>query len=210
MERVRRRIFCGLAACALAGGAMTAAAPAASGASTACGSACFTFWAEEYGTTYVMAVPAADYEQGSVVTLGAEGNHSSEDFQSEYAGTTTQFYQDGIIGPTLAETWPGAAMYEYQFTPGGKQSSLCVGTATAAADGTGLILQPCGVNDLTLWMPLTSQESDGYEPLVAGSDNRATSPYVMTTSRFEGQLGTYELASPPTTGTMWAKISGVL
>jgi hypothetical protein len=32
----------------------------------------------------------------------------------------------------------------------------------------------------------------------------------MTTSRFEGQLGTYELQSPPTTGTMWAKISGVL
>src|SRR5271170_2070048 len=83
MERVRRRIFCCLAACALAGGAMTAAVPAASGASTACGSACFTFWAEEYGLTYVMAVPASSYQQGSIVSLGAYGNHTSEDFESE-------------------------------------------------------------------------------------------------------------------------------
>jgi hypothetical protein len=59
-------------------------------------------------------------------------------------------------------------------------------------------------------MPLTSGELYGYEPLVAGSDNRATAPYVMITTRFEGQLDTYELASPATTGQMRAKLGGVL
>jgi hypothetical protein len=210
MERVKRRILGCLAACTLAGGAMTAAVPAASAASTACGSACFSFWSEEYGTTLVMDVPATSYQQGSIVALGEKGNTTTEDFESLYAGTTTQFYDAGLIGPVMAETWPGAAMYEYEFTPGGKASDLCVGTGVAAADSTGLVLEPCGVNDLTLWMPLTSGELYGYEPLVAGSDNRATSPYVICTTRFEGELETYELSSPAVTGEMWAKLGGVL
>lgn len=209
MERVNRRIFAGLAACALAGGAITAVMPAASAATTECGSGCFTFYAgEEYGDSYVMDVPAADAEQGSVVTLAPPGNYSKEDFVSDYAGTTTQFFQAGLIGATLAEKWPGYSMYEYEFAPDGHASNLCVGTATVAADSTGLTLQPCGLNDLTLWMPLPAYE--GWTPIVAGSDNRATAPYVMTTGRFEGQLNTYELASPDGTSQLWGKLVGAL
>jgi hypothetical protein len=210
MERVRRRIFAGLAACALTGGAITAAMPDASAATTACGSSCFTFAADEYGDTYVSAIPAQDAEQGSVVTLARSGNYSSEDFSSLAVGTTTQLYRDALIPAVLAVTWPGDEMYEYEFTPDGQASNLCIGTATTAANGTGLTLQPCGLNDLTLWLPLPKEAVNGWEPIVAGSDSRSISPYVMTAGRFEAQLTTEELASPEPSSQLWIQIFGAL
>jgi hypothetical protein len=184
--------------------------PAAGAATTQCGSGCATFGVEEYGATYVMAIPAQVAEQGSVVTLLRSGDYSSEDFEVSDVGTTTQFYQAGLISAVVYHNWPGYQMYQYIFAPDGNSSGLCVGTATAAANGTGLTLQPCGVSNLTLWLPLPNEAVDGWEPIVAGSDTRATAPYVITAGRFEGQLTTEEQASPASTSQLWARINGVL
>jgi hypothetical protein len=210
MEQVKRGIFAGLAAVALAGGAVTAAAPAASAATTQCGSACFTFASGEYGESYVSAIQSRGPEQGSVVTLAGSGNFEGEDFMSLDAGTTTQFFQDGIVPVTLAKNWPGYQLYEYEFAPFGHPSNLCIGTATAAVSGAELSLQPCGVNDQTLWLPETHDAINGFEPIIAGSDTRSTAPYVITAGSPGGALTTYEQASPERSSQLWEEIVGVL
>jgi hypothetical protein len=206
MERVKRGMFAGLAAVALAGGAVTAA----SAATTQCGSACFTFASSEYGETYVSAIQSRMPEQGSVVTLAGSGNFAGEDFISLDEGTTTEFWKDGIVPITLAKNWPGYQLYEYQFAPYGQPTNLCIGTATAAVNGTELSLQPCGVNDQTLWLPETHDAINGFEPIVAGSDTRSTAPYVITAGSPGGALVTYEQASPERSSQLWEEIVGVL
>jgi hypothetical protein len=210
MELGKRWIFAGLAAVALAGGAVTAAAPTASAATTQCGSACFTFASGEYGESYVSAIQSRGPEQGSVVTLAGSGNFEGEDFVSLDEGTTTQFFQDGIVPVTLAKNWPGYQLYEYEFAPFGHPSNLCIGTAAAAVNGTELSLQPCGVNDQTLWLPETHDAINGFEPIVAGSDTRSTAPYVITAGSPGGALTTYEQASPERSSQLWEEIVGVL
>jgi hypothetical protein len=180
MERVKRRIFASLSAVALAGGAITAAAPLSSAATTQCGSSCITFAAEEYGSTYVAAIQARLVEQGSLVSLAGSANFKGEDFRSLYEGTTTQLWEDGLVSIALAKNWPSSPMYEYEYYPYGQDSNLCIGTATAAANGTQLSLQPCGVNNQTLWLPETQEAVNGFEPYIAGSDTRSTAPYVIT------------------------------
>ena len=210
MEQVKRGIFAGLAAVALAGGAVTAAAPTASAATTQCGSACFTFASGEYGESYVSAIQSRGPGQGSAVTLAGSGNFEGEDFISLDEGTTTQFFQDGIVPITLAKNWPGYQLYEYEFAPFGHPSNLCIGTATAAVSGTELSLQPCGVNDQTLWLPETHDAVNGFEPIIAGSDTRATAPYVITAGSPGGALTTYEQASPERSSQLLEEIAGVL
>jgi len=210
MERVSRRIFGGLAAAALAGGTITAAVPVAGAATTQCGSACFTFAAREYGETYVSAIQARLVGQGSVVTLAGSGNYKSEDFRSIDVGTTTRLWEDGIVPITLAKNWPSQQMYEYEFTPFGQGSNLCIGTATAAVSGTELSLQPCGVNDQTLWLPETKEAVNGFEPIIAGTDTRSTAPYVMTAGSPGAALTTQRQASPERSSQLWEKIVGAL
>jgi hypothetical protein len=210
MERVKRRIFAGLSAVALAAGAITAAAPTSSAATTQCSSNCLTFAAEEYGSTYVAAIQARLVEQGSVVSLAGSSNFKGEDFRSLDEGTTTQLWDDGLVPTALAKNWPGYQMYEYEFTPYGQDSNLCIGTATAATNGTELSLRPCGVNNQTLWLPETDEAVNGFEPIIAGSDTRSTAPYVITAGSPGAALTTHELASPEPSSQLWEEIVGIL
>jgi len=210
MELGTRRIFAGLAAVALAGGAITATAATARAASIQCGWSCITFAADAYGTSYVSAILARGAEQGSAVTLAASGNHEQEDFESIYVGTTTQLWQDGLVPITLAKNWPGYKVYEYEFIPGAQDSDLCIGTAATAGNDTEVSLQPCGVNDQTLWLPETSESVDGFEPMIAGTDTRSTQPYVLTAGSTGSALFTYEQVSPVKTSQLWQEVIGVL
>jgi hypothetical protein len=210
MELGTRGIFAGLAAVALAGGAMAAAAPTARAATTQCGGSCITFAAEAYGDSNVTAILARDPEQGSPVTLTDAANFEGEDFESIYVGTTTQLWEDGLVPITLAKNWPGYKVYQYQFIPYGQGTSLCIGIATTAANGTEVSLQPCGVNDHTLWLPETNESVNGYEPIIAGTDTRSAQPYVLTTGSPGSALITYEQVSPQKTSQLWQEVVGVL
>jgi hypothetical protein len=76
-----------------------------------------------------------------------------------------------------------------------------------------VILQSCGINSLTLWIPLTSYDSGGFFPMVNGSDTAVRTPYVLTTGPVGTSLVTAELSTA--TGSvnpaqMWQSILGVL
>jgi hypothetical protein len=208
MERVTRRIFAGRAACALAGGAVTAAVPAAGAATTQCGSACTTWLPYQEAPDNVLNSPGDT--QGSIIDLAGKGDHAGEDFKSLNEGTTTQFYQAGLIAAPLAEEWPTYDMYEYEYTPDGQPTNLCIGTNGTATDSTGLILEPCGVYVDTLWLPLPDKAYGGFEPIVAGTDTNISAPYVMTAGRGDGPVGTYQLQSGEPASQLWLELNGVL
>ena len=154
MELGTRGIFAGLAAVALAGGAIAAVAPTAGAATAQCGWSCITFAAEEYGDTYVSAIQSRMPEQGSAGHARRRRQLRGRGLRIvSYVGTTTQLWEDGLVPITLAKNWPSYKMYEYQFIPYGQGSNLCIGTAATAVNGTEVSLQPCGVNDHTLWLP---------------------------------------------------------
>jgi hypothetical protein len=216
MERIRSRIVTGLAALALAGGALAAAGPAASAATPACGASCVTLLSQAFGTSNVMAVYSPRFAmpgKGQSVVLSAAGNFSSEDWHAVLIGQVSDLYALGIVAATVDHAWPSNEVFEFQYTPSGKYSSSCLGASATAANGTAVILQPCGINALTLWIPLTSDESGNFFPMVNGSDTAVRAPYVLTT----GPVGTSLVTAALSTATgsvnpaqMWQSIFGPL
>jgi hypothetical protein len=196
MERIRSRIITGLAALALAGGALAAAGPAAGAATPACGARCFNLFSQAAGTGDVMAVYFPRFGipgKGQSVILSAAGNLSSEDWSVTDEGSVAQFYAQGIVGAAVGQTWPSYDLYEFRYTPNGKDSGTCLGARATAANGTAVILPPCGISSLTLWLSLNSDSSSGFVPVVNGSDTLVSTPYVLTAGPVGAGLTTSEL-----------------
>jgi len=211
MERVKCRVFAGLAALVLAGGILVAAGPPAGAATQLCGSTCVTLITANYGSSEAMDVQSLQVAAGTAVDLGASGAYLGEDFHLDYVATTTQLYQDGLVPIEVAKNWPSYPVYQYIFTPDGYQGyALCLGLAVNAASGTPVTLQSCGVDDHTLWIPDKARESNGWEPMIAGSDTRATKPYVLQAHNPDGQLTIQELTTGVTPSQYWQNLTGVL
>src|SRR5579863_599685 len=97
MERVRSRIFAGLAPLALAGGLVVAAGTAGNAATTGCGATCVALVSQEFGTGYVIAVSGGTAQVGQQIILSAAGQYSAEDFTAEHVGTLNDFFQAGQV-----------------------------------------------------------------------------------------------------------------
>ncbi len=214
MERGKKRVFAGLAALALAGGAVAALGPGASAASSACGSSCLSLYAQSFGTADVSAVLAAAAGKPQYIILSAAADTESEDFKAEFQGTVTDFCNAGIMTGVVCTTWPNNSVYEYQYTPGNVDSSLCLGTAVAAVNGTKVSLQRCGVDAETTWILLSIDTIGGYQPLIAGTDTVQNTPVVLTAGSAVGdKLTTHQLNLVNGTfnpAQMWQTVSGVL
>jgi hypothetical protein len=211
MERVKSRLVVGLAAFALAGGVLVAAGPPAGAATEQCGSSCATLITANYGSSYVMNMsPGRRLGVGSEIDLAGPGQLASEDFLLEYEGTVAEFYADGLVPAAVGQTWPSYPVYEYLYAPDHNETSLCVGLASNAANGTDVTLQTCGVNDHTLWIPMASRASNGWEPLIAGSDTLVTNPYVLMAGNPGAPLTTQELTQGVTPSQYWENVYGVL
>jgi hypothetical protein len=71
--------------------------------------------------------------------------------------------------------------FEIQYTPFGAPTGQCIGIASTAAQGTAVSLQPCGVNNHTLWIAsLSWLQTLSPAPLIAASDTDFTAPSVLT------------------------------
>ena len=184
MDRVRSRIFAGLAALALAGGGITAAATAGNAATSDCAT-CINLASQAFRGD-VAAVSAGTAQVGQKVILSAAGPFSAEDFTLLNEGTVQQFFNAGIIGPAVGLTWPNNTVYEFQYTPGGTQTGLCLGTGTTAASGVAVTLQSCGVNAQTTWIPLTIDDIGGFEPVINGTDTDVNTPFVLSAGSSAG------------------------
>jgi hypothetical protein len=104
--------------------------------------------------------------------------------------------------------------FEYEYAPFGVESGWCIGTATAATNGTKVSLQPCGVSSKTYWIAdyFQGQYSvgSGYAvPLINASTTNFSQPAVLTypgssspTDEPRPQLYTSALTGE-TNGTPW-------
>jgi hypothetical protein len=214
MERGKKRVFACLAALALAGGAFAALGPGANAASSACGSECLSLYAQSFGTSDVSAVLAAAAGKPQYIVLSAAADDESEDFQTDFQGTVEDFCAADLMTGVVCTTWPDNSVYEYQYTPGDTQSSLCIGTDVTAVDGTKVSLQQCGVTIDTTWIQLSIDTIGGYQPLIAGTDTNQNTPYVLTAGSAVGdKLTTHELNLVDGTfnpAQMWQTVTGTL
>jgi serine/threonine protein kinase len=117
-------------------------------------------------------------------------------------GTTANFYAAGRVGVAVAQhygciprvNFPNCygqtadtvndPAFEIEYAPNNVASGLCMGVASTAVQGGVVTLQPCGVSARTVWIADTfgspSTLSNGYVPLINGSDTNFSQPFVLT------------------------------
>jgi hypothetical protein len=148
-----------------------------------CGSACSEPYSQQYGSSAIVAVDSGTVQPGLGLGLYGAAPDSTEDFVIDDFGPVSGFYQDGLVGPVVGQTWPTDQTYQYSYAPDGVQSGFCLGLTETASTGEGVTLQPCGVSADTVWIALAADESDGYQPMINATDTVADAPYVLTAVR---------------------------
>lgn len=214
MTRVKSRTFAGLTALALASGILAAVQLPGNAATTGCGASCSALASQKWGTGFVTAVSGGISQAGQPIVLSTAGQFSAEDFKAVFQGTVADFYQAGLVVAAVGKTWPSLNVYEYEYAPGGTATTLCLGTAATAANGTAVSLQPCQVTSRSVWILLDTDNLGGAEPLINASDTVINTPYVLTAGGTAGgQLTTHALnlvAGTFNPAQMWTTLSGVL
>jgi hypothetical protein len=121
-----------------------------------------------YDAGLVTAAFAQHY--GCVPTTGNGGNGGNGDFGGCFGQSRSSFNDPA---------------FEIEYTPGGVYSGLCVGVAATAVQREGVTLQDCGASSRTVWaIDLYNQPFEsfvqGYAPLINGSDDNFSQPFVLT------------------------------
>jgi hypothetical protein len=195
---ITRKAVAAAAALSLAGvfgAATTLSASTASAATPSCGPKCLDIFNKQFSSyrqpSFVLAVTTRWAKAGQPVILYWQSNNNpGEDFIATKEGTVNQFYQAGLTSGAVNLHYGSDAAYEYEYAPYGVRSGLCVGTATTAAAGTEVSLQPCSVSARTVWIQdsLDGRYPAGWYrgwnggdlPLINGSDTNFSHPYVLT------------------------------
>ena len=208
------KLLIGLAIGAVAAVAVTAVP--ANAASRACGEACLTLTAQEFGPEYVSAVPAGTVTAGAPIVMAPGSSLTREDFQSSYDGTARADYGSGqLVSAAVAQGWPTDPVYQVFYAPGGVRSDLCLGVAGTAETGTEVTLQPCYTPLRTEWIALLGDADNGYTPLISGTDTSTTDPLVLiansqSSALTTGHLITFPGNAYPATNQMWKALYGVI
>jgi hypothetical protein len=208
---MKKKMLIGLAVSAVTAAAVTTVP--ANAASRACGDACFTLTAQEFGHEYVTAVPAGAVTAGTPIVMAPGSAVTREDFESSYYGTASAAGQ--MVSAAVARGWPGDPVYQIFYAPGGVRSDLCLGVAGTAEAGTEVTLQPCGTPQRTEWIALPGDADNGYTPLISGTDNSTTDPLVLVANNQSSALTTSDLITfpgnaYPATNEMWQALYGVI
>lgn len=217
MSRQKRKAVASLAGLALTGGAclsLIAAAPAASAASSACGSSCIALYNQKFGSADVSAVSGGSAVPGQPVILAAAAPSTTEDWEISSQGHVSDFVAAGLMSATLGTHYGTDSVYEFQYAPGNISSGLCLGIASSPVTGTKVTLQPCGVSARTTWINDAADASGGYAPLISGSDTQYPAPYVLAA----GKVGRGFVTRPlkmnkkgvAAKAQLWQLIAGVL
>jgi hypothetical protein len=179
----------------------------ASAATPSCGGSCIDIFSHQFGThhdpLYVVDVLRQGEKVGQPIILFRTANFDpAEDWTVSFQGTTLDFEEAGLVGLAVALHYgcvPGVDFvdcygqttfavndpaFEIEYAPYGVDSGLCMGVASTAFQEEKVSLQPCGVSAKTVWVAdiFDSPQTlfNGYVPLINGSDNNFSNPYVLT------------------------------
>jgi hypothetical protein len=207
-------------ALAMVGGALLGVAPTAQAATTTCGNACVSLYSQMLGSGQVLAngpkegfpPPGCNNSKptcGDSVMLAQAGNgNANEDFFGNNEGTVAQFAQAGLLSDNLTLHYANDSVFEFEYAPDGMASGQCVGSYL------GIVLQPCGTNDKTLFIVDSANAVNGFSDLISGTTTTFSNPMVLTVSTGgPRQLSLATLSQSGTTVSdtqMWADQVGVL
>lgn len=198
---MKLRYFAAAAAIALPLGIGTAAAGTAHAATPSCGSSCLDVFSHDFGTfaqpQFLLDVYKRSQAVGApVILFRASNSDPAEDWTVADQGTVADFFEAGLVSPQVAlhygcttPAFPVCAApvsenlqaYELEYAPYGADTGLCAGTATAAANGAKISLQPCGTSSRTVWIDAAEDSPSTISvPLINGSDTNFSHPYVAT------------------------------
>jgi hypothetical protein len=202
---IKSKVLASAATLTLLGGVGMAGALSAGTASAAtpsCGGSCIDIFSHQFGThrspNYVVDVLRQGEKVGQPLILFRTANFDpAEDWTVSFQGTTADFFAAGLVGSAVALHYgctvgPFATCaagvndpaFEIEYAPYGVDSGLCMGLASTAFQEEGVTLQPCGVSAKTVWIAdifdSPSTLFNGYIPLINGSDNNFSQPYVLS------------------------------
>jgi hypothetical protein len=225
---IKSKIFAAAATLTMVGGLGAAGTLTANAATPSCGHNCIDIFSREFGThkhpTFVLDVFQQKARAGQPIILWATSNFDAgEDFTISNQGTVADFFAAGLVSSALNLHYSKLHAFEFQYTPDGAGTNLCIGVGTTAATGTPVALEPCGVSAKTIWVVDSFDTIKGhFVPLINGSDTNFSHPYVLNypgngafpTDNPRPQLTTWTL-SKFSNGTvfdnqMWSANFGIL
>jgi hypothetical protein len=201
---IKSKLLAGAAALALVGGVGAMGGLTASAATPSAGPNAIDIFSRVFGThrtpNFVVDVLRQGAKVGQPIILFRTSNTDpAEDFSPSIQGTTADFYAAGLVSSAVAlhygciagTNFPNCGVngvddpaWEFEYSPYGVDSGLCIGLAATATAKEGVTLQPCGVSAKTVWIeddndsPATA--ANGYVPLINGSDTNFSHPFVLT------------------------------
>jgi len=194
----KSKVLAGAASLALVGGVAVVGGLSASAATPSCGHRCVNLFSKKFSDFLTTKPPfVVDvYRQGAnvgqpIIMFQASNADPAEDFTVALQGHVSDFVTAGLISPLVAIHYgtPGVnddLAYEYQYSPNGVNSGLCIGVAATAINNEGVTLQPCGVSAKTIWITDFQNQASGglftfpFRPLINGSDTNFSQPFVLT------------------------------
>ena len=203
---MKNKVLAAAATLTMVGGLSAVGALSASAATPSCGNSCIDLFSREFGThhnpAFVLDVWRGTAKAGTPIILyRTSNNDAAEDFTVAFQGTVNDFYEAGLVSSALNLHYSHLYAYEFEYSPNGVNSGLCVGVGSTAANLTPVALEPCGASAKTTWV-VDSYDTirGGYVPLINGSDTNFSHPYVLhypgngyPTDTPRPQLNTYEL-----------------
>ena len=198
---LKSKVFAAAATLTLVGGVSTVGMLSAGAATPSCGNACVDIFSRTFGThrtpNFVLDVWRQGAKVGQPIILFRTSNTDpAEDINASFQGFTSDFFGAGLVSAAVElhygsglgtstgpNHFPNDPAFEWEYTPFGVGSGLCVGVASTAVQGSKVSLQPCGVSSKTVWIVDTGDSvtiRHGYVPLINGSDTNFSHPFVLT------------------------------
>jgi len=193
---IKSKVFAAAATLTLVGGTGAVGALTAGTANAetpSCGGTCIEFFNHEFGDFSTMNFVLDTLKQGEKVgqpqiLFRTSNGDPAEDYTISDQGLVSDFVTAGLLSKAVglhygagATLFPDLEAYEVEYSPYGVDSGLCAGVAATATAGEKVTLQPCGVSGRTVWIiDSTDAVDDDYAPLINGSDNNFSQPFVLT------------------------------
>ncbi len=182
---IKSKVFAAAATLTLVGSLSAAGALSASAATPSCGPNCIDIFSREFGThhhpNFVLDVWRQAARVGQPIILYRTSNTDpAEDFTIAFQGTVNDFFKAGLVSSALNLHYSNDWAFEFEYSPNGVNSGLCVGVGSTAVNFTPVSLQPCGASAKTVWVVDSSNTIRGfYVPLINGSDTNFSHPFVL-------------------------------
>jgi hypothetical protein len=190
----KSKMLAAAATLALVGGAAgTLASGPANAATPSCGHRCVNIFSKKFSdflTTkpgFVLDVLRQGAKVGQPIIMFQSSNADpAEDFTVSLQGRVSDFVTAGLVSPALAIHYANDFAWEFQYSPNGVDSGLCIGTTSAPITNAPVTLQPCGVSAKTVWITDVQNIQRGgvftfpYVPLISGAGSNFSNPFVLT------------------------------